>query len=1075
MENIDINGLIDKLKNDYVSNPTLDKLHKLRKAMVDIFKANNSYDGFLRLLTELYPDNAHFIYELLQNAEDAQAKIVTFILSSESVEFDHDGEKLFKMENIDAITNIALSTKRDDNTSIGKFGVGFKAVFAYTETPEIYSGNYSFKIHDLVIPEDMKTGNKQEDTRFVFPFNSKNKTPNAAVSEIENGLRSLDDNAILFLDKISKIEYILPDCEALGYLERNPLDDGTVQITTTDPEGKKSVNNYLIYHKTVTINDDEDNKSKECRVSIAYQLEKKKGSDIWEIVPAENGQVCIFFPAISESKKANLKFHIHAPFASTVARDSVRSIQANKKLLEAIAELTSESLIDIKNRKLLTVDFLATLPIPDDNPADFYQPIRRMIVEKFRVERLVPTKSGTHAAAKDLFKAPLAEISDIFDDEELSFLINQPQPLWAKNAPQRNQREDKFLSSLKMREWGWNDICKIVNSRDQIISARIEKLVSEHDAGWTMRLYALLNDLPENYKTWLRNTFTEQWRRSYEYEQHLNKNIIKENLKIIRCKKEGSIFFTSPADAYLGTDQVDAASLKYNFVDPDTYSAGNAEQRKKDARSFLEKAGVRPYDQKLIVQLKLKQYDSNPTKDIQEHILDIIEFVNFWKKTNDCDIFSSHAFIRTESDTVKYSAPNGLYLDNPYVKTGLKEIVHIIEKQAIWQGYKSELNEEQLADFIEMLQQLPVFRKFDVIETTVENNPRKGYLRAAPGWRTSTEKDIDYTIEHIEEYLKLKSFAISKLIWSAAVEAKEYMKLARYYSNQSKSDKARTADSQLVYHLKNYKWIPDKAGNFCKPSETTKELLPENFTYNDKNGILTSIGFGLNAKYASETVKALGLNIPDEEAVAILESVKEMFKAGMSVNEIINSQRQATIAKKRGKPAFPTQKSSDPERRKGNVLEEFSLAPEKAYDIKPRSIKIPGTDIDSREYLRNHYTNDDKVMVCQMCENEMPFKKRNGEYYFVCTEMIGNEIIKKSFEAKDLALCPTCDAKYKEYIIHNSVETQREVLEKIKQSKPKNESDEIIYTIDVEIEGRPQTIRFAPIHMGDIKTIIEEI
>jgi hypothetical protein len=34
---------------------------------------NGFEEGLRRLLADLYPDNAHFIYEFLQNAEDAGA------------------------------------------------------------------------------------------------------------------------------------------------------------------------------------------------------------------------------------------------------------------------------------------------------------------------------------------------------------------------------------------------------------------------------------------------------------------------------------------------------------------------------------------------------------------------------------------------------------------------------------------------------------------------------------------------------------------------------------------------------------------------------------------------------------------------------------------------------------------------------------------------------------------------------------------------------------------------------------------------------------------------------------------
>ena len=81
---------------------------------------------------------------------NAGARTVRFTLTHESIEFEHDGNRLFSEKDVESITSIGASTKKDDVTAIGKFGVGFKAVFAYTQTPQIHSGKFHFKILDLV-------------------------------------------------------------------------------------------------------------------------------------------------------------------------------------------------------------------------------------------------------------------------------------------------------------------------------------------------------------------------------------------------------------------------------------------------------------------------------------------------------------------------------------------------------------------------------------------------------------------------------------------------------------------------------------------------------------------------------------------------------------------------------------------------------------------------------------------------------------------------------------------------------------------------------------------------------------
>ena len=136
---------------------TLKELRQKRMKWVEANRENNFEDGIKRLLTDLYPDNAHFIYELLQNAEDAQATEVRFTLQEDGVEFEHNGDRLFTIGDVEAITSIGITTKRDDPTNIGKFGVGFKAVFAYTSTPEVASGEFHFRHSRFGRPRNKRT------------------------------------------------------------------------------------------------------------------------------------------------------------------------------------------------------------------------------------------------------------------------------------------------------------------------------------------------------------------------------------------------------------------------------------------------------------------------------------------------------------------------------------------------------------------------------------------------------------------------------------------------------------------------------------------------------------------------------------------------------------------------------------------------------------------------------------------------------------------------------------------------------------------------------------------------------
>ena len=122
------------------------------------------------LLANLYSDRTHFVYELLQNAEDAEATEVAFALFHNRLEVRHNG-KLFDDDDVRGICGLGKGTKADDLTKIGEFGIGFKSVFAYTNSPQVYSGAEAFCIRNYVRPYSIPPADLgKAETLFVLPF-----------------------------------------------------------------------------------------------------------------------------------------------------------------------------------------------------------------------------------------------------------------------------------------------------------------------------------------------------------------------------------------------------------------------------------------------------------------------------------------------------------------------------------------------------------------------------------------------------------------------------------------------------------------------------------------------------------------------------------------------------------------------------------------------------------------------------------------------------------------------------------------------------------------------------------------
>ena len=83
------------------------------------------------LLADRYADRTHFIFELLQNAEDALqrrhgwsgSREIAFELCQEQLRISHFGEP-FSPSDVTAICGIADSSKAV--TAIGRFGIGLQ-------------------------------------------------------------------------------------------------------------------------------------------------------------------------------------------------------------------------------------------------------------------------------------------------------------------------------------------------------------------------------------------------------------------------------------------------------------------------------------------------------------------------------------------------------------------------------------------------------------------------------------------------------------------------------------------------------------------------------------------------------------------------------------------------------------------------------------------------------------------------------------------------------------------------------------------------------------------------------------
>lgn len=1037
----------------------LEALSVLRKDWVESNRKNGFEEGITNLLTQLYPDNAHFIYELLQNAEDPRATSVKFKVTKKSLEFEHNGERLFDINDIESITSIGKSTKKDDPTSIGKFGVGFKAVFAYTNTPEIHSGKFSFRIRDLVVPQSCDVDKKVNcgETKFIFPFDNPSKSPGKALEEIERGLRSFSDSTLLFLSHIRSIKYELHD-GASGSLERVEHDDGRTEIIINHPDGKNTSSNFLIFDKDVSIIG-EDEREKICRIAIAYALEehskkdkKDKSANGWLIKAVHQGQVSIFFPA--EKETSNLHFHIHAPFASTVARDSIRDCYENNILRDCIAELVVESLHEIRDKGMLSLDFLGILPNDNDNISDFYDPIRQAIINEFNTQSLTPTKMGGYAPASELYRGPV-KISSVLDDDDIAAITDYKKPFWVANPRQKNQREDQFLESLRISLWDWAELSCVFNP-DEDESLLIHELVRSKDDQWVQSLYSLLGELFEEG----------------EY-------IDVEGCRIVRVNMDGKVAHVEPSQAFLPCNEEDSRRKDLPegsyFVKKETYFN---KKKREYAVSFLEHIGVNEFNARAIIELELKDIESNPPSiDDDSYFKKIKKYIAYWKdEPSEAELFKKHSFLfgrffgefffkgffrfaRNDPKKLFLVEANYIALGSDYEDTGLDSAVEVHKKHILWEGYAKKFINDELKDFISFVKAIGVMFRFEVVRSQVYYNPNRSEL-----WKdcyrtrkTQTGINEDYTIEGLIEYIEEPSVPISRMIWNCLVQAKSKCAKARYRPNQQYP--TREAESQLVCNLKKYAWIPDKNGGFKKPEDMTHADLRPDFVYDDNNGLLTAIGFGdqekkRSSEYYLKDKAARDAGFADAEEQEKWRMLKDL---GISVDDLLAQYKQPL--NDTADYELPERSSGKSSVRQKRLAEEADNAPERVGEKRTRTIQSnkPIVKEEARLYLKDNYTNFDDSMICQICKTELPFRQRDGSYYFEAVEFFPDA--RKFHPQNYLSLCPNHAAMFK--LVNDSESIESELT---------NLVDEV--ELPIVLAGEDYSIYFTERHLEDLKTIL---
>ena len=442
----------------------------------------------LDLLGQLYSERTHFIFELIQNAEDAGATELAFELFGDRLEVRHDGRP-FTEADVRGVCGVGQSGKSGDLTQIGQFGIGFKSVYAYTRTPRIYSGGEHFRIENYVRPFAVPPLDEAAaDTLFVFPFDHETVSATVGAREISAALNALAPGIVLFLTNIERLRVrgagvadavierasVIEGASATGSGRRAPR---RVQLS----KGRPRRDEWLVWDRQV-----EGLGDRPARVEIAFRVKAGR------IVASDCSPLTVFFPT---EKETFLGFLIQGPYRTTPARDNVPEHDpSNAALVRATAALLTDVLRELRDDGLLTVEVLTTLPLEVTRfqPGSMFRPLFDAVRAALAAELLIPVAGGGdgagggYGAAGELMLAQEAGLRDLLAADQLGALYGAGHPV--------RFAADGITEHLTPVLWRYlrEEIGLVEVTPEGLVSGLTRDFLQAQSDEWLTRLYAFL-------------------------------------------------------------------------------------------------------------------------------------------------------------------------------------------------------------------------------------------------------------------------------------------------------------------------------------------------------------------------------------------------------------------------------------------------------------------------------------------------------------------------------------------------------------------------------------------------------
>ncbi len=1045
-------------------------------SIADSVKTSQDKDGMLRRALEriiqLYTDKSHFVYELLQNAEDSGATFIYFIQYKDRLEVLHNGRP-FTSDNLQGLCDIGKSDKTNNLNQIGEFGVGFKSVFGICDSVRLYSVPSHYKkkltdtipfaveIKDFTQPEDIEEEEIDElyTTKFVFPYVvGKSFSGFSNIDTLNNTLskklQNLGITTLLFMKSLESIKYSIrleeDSIDGEYLLEKQIINDHCMLVSALGLDSTKQSNHnskydsetsYLRFSKTINKNDTRT-------VDIAFPITLDQNG-CYECKHTNEPFVSVYFPTETESK---LDFIVQGPYRTTPNRCSIPADdEDNIRLANKTAELLRESIIELRDSQKFNMSFLKSLPLTENqfSSYDLFLPLYEAMKNMLSTEKIIPCKDGGYTKSCYSRIARQERLATLITNELLTELVHDGNDYcWLPTLLTETNREYenvyRFLTSeLKIPVVRPEDLRYYFSDNPEFLPNRSDD--------WLVELYGVLENVGAAFS------------KSKNETNMLTADIVKTSSGKFVSPYRKTEDKTYILNVFLPTDKI--TSDEIYFVDKNIY---------KKCRHFFDDILQlqQPNEYEFIISDIKKRYSNKADFDEEKHI-DDIQILLKYLKNDDYQyevnqVIKDYFVLLCKDGSLRNANSNRIYFPinaeginiESYYKNVLKSVYFV--DMDFYTAYNISFDS------------LSAFGVRDSIltgESQFEGIYDSGTRGRQPTWKSVGEFRWKLSIDSIKDVLRyisrysdakdsiLKSQTIMKLLFANESRLSGSLQI----SGGNHGGIIETCDLIKILNGETAlswdgKWLYTESGELVSPKNVSKHDISTSIYGRLKpdSSVYDLLKF---KKTESDELDYIKKQITPKQLDAFFESeLKQRFGISSADLEEKYGGSNSSNNDEEEILTFPTANIKSWETLKKHAAEMLVFADPVRYDYQVRHLRVSNHSKEAKAYIHNMYRYDGVFKyACQMCHDS-------------CSTVEAAEIFlnpESELDPMHLCLCPNCASVYR------SIRNQSNVMDSFRDSIVHYKESDVTNDEQVIIPLEEHEIWFTQIHFAEVQELLK--